>query len=931
MADFLGLGVMFSGIDKGMKKSIDETVMGFNKISDTMNEVEKAGAGKQKAKGGIFSNVIEGMKLVSISRIGSALQDIHTTMVGTQSLTTDFYDTLEAAGAKVRSALDPKSATEFTNAMQLGMMTPEQLEQLSSGILKFGVNSKQAAAVFPMMRDLVGKVGLDAAQVAQMFGQGLATLRATPQQITKLVKETAKLQKGFQLTDQIDNLPAFFEIATKNAARFGKVNADVTLRTVSSLSKLAMSFQKVGMSQDQAKNAAVGFADKLGNMQNELLDMQAGIEPTGDSIFRLQEALSHIPGMSANDAMNIIANNLGEPKKLFSIINTQLQDLDADTKNRVTQKLRRIFGDEITNAASAYGKDIDKAVKGADTRAETLGSADAEFKKLSDTLGGTLAKQQQVVKNAKEMFKVAEINAMRKEIQSYLNNQIKSWQTMTTEIGKADSLFGKIVKYLGMLDKMGVSGFFSKENIDLIGKVFGMEGDLSKIVAPEDLHVLGNVMGVLGALVFPLLGVIGLFKIFGGVLSVLLFPFKLLLKLFGLIGPIGTRSGGMLTKAMFLWGEAVAWVQLRMEVVGKWMKTKFMKVWSKLGDAVKWVGRGLRSFGGWLVKWGSKAGFVFRTVGIFFMESLVAPVMAGLSAVAAFFGVSVGVVVVVIAVLVAALVGLYVYWDEVVEAFDKGLAWLGKAFDDAWAFIERGIAAFQKGGFSGLIDFVFSEFTEFFEDLEKGVNNLFQWINNAIDAFKAGGISGVWDFFLDSAVTAFIAIGTKVRAIFSDIMAYAKDAFKGIDKYIPEWAGGSAAVKESNITVPKKVEKTAEEPGFFSSLLGGNSDSKQPDSPTTKVAPVASMNQQGAPSESRRPLSIKMQEKKEVDDRNFQALIDEVYDSKIVLAALLQELVKKSGSKVRITGDMQKLFRAVEEQTNDTAAASGINHAINAG
>lgn len=873
MADFLGLGVMFSGIDKGMNKSIDETVMGFNKISDTMNDVEKAGAGKQKKKGGIFSDVIEGMKLVSISRIGSALEDVHSTMVGTQRISTDFYNTLEEAGAKVRSAFDPSAAREFTNAMQLGMMTPEQLSQLSSGIMKFGVSSKEAAAVFPMMSDLVGKVGIDAGQVAQMFGQGLKTLRATPKQIKKLIKETAKMQKGFELTDQIDNLPAFFEIATKNAARFGKISADVTLRTVGSLSKLAMSFQKVGMSQDQAKNAAVGFADKLGNMQNALLDMQAGMEPTDDSIYKLQEALT-LTGMSGVDAMDMITNNLSDPKALFSKMQGAISGLDTDTKNRVTQRLRRIFGDDITNMASAYGSDITKATAKADVRQETLGSADAEYKKLTNTLGGTLKKQEQLLSNAEEMFKVVKINRMRGTINKYISNQIEGWNNLSGVMGDNDSILGTMLEKLYILSDLGVLGFIDSSAV----------------------HTLGLLAGVLGSLFFPVVGLIGMFRILRG---------------------LGLGLG-----STFIWlaSRVMPGLVVKGDSVFDVFRAIGMHIKEKLWPAFK-------TFGRFLLKWASKSGAVFRVLGSFFMKWLVVPIMTGLSAVAGFFGTSVGVVVAVIAVLVAALVGLYVYWDEVVEGFDKGLKWLGKAFEDAWAFIERGIAAFQKDGFSGLLAFVFSEFTEFFEDIEKGVTNLFKWFDEAIDAFQAGGASGVWDFFLDSALTAFIAIGTKVRALFSDILNYAKDAFKGMDKYIPTWAGGSEAIDEPK-TVPKKVDKTTEEPGFFSNVFGSDDEAK-PDKPKIKAVP--SMNQKGAPSESRRPLSIRMQEKNEVDDQNFQSLIDEVYDSKIVLAALLQELVKKSGSKVRITGDMKKLFKAVEDNNNSSAASSGINHAVNAG
>lgn len=914
MADFLGLGVMFSAIDKGLKKSLDDTVMGFNKVSNSLSNVEKAGAGSGDGKGGVFSEVIEGMKLISISRIGGALEDIHGQMVGTQQISTSFFNTLESAGAKVRSALDPKQAQLFTSSMRLGMMTPEQLETLSSGILKFGFSGQEAAKVFPMMSDLVGKVGMDASQVANMFGLGLRTLRATPGEIKGVIKETAKMQKAFGLTDQLDNLPQFFEIASANAAKFGKVNSDVTLRTVGSLSRLSMQFQRMGKSQDGAASAAVDFAGKLGTMESSILDMQAGLAPTDRSIFDLQQALTIIPNMSGKDAMDLITQNLKRPDQMIAKIRGSMKGLSDQKKIEVTQRLRRILGDTAANAISAYGDDIDKVNATADKESSKMGTADAEYRKLTKTLGGTLAKHEQLLANQKELFNVAKINAMRGDIDKYLNNQIIGWGNLTATMNDNESVMGKVLVQLYKLKELGLLGFIDNSSI----------------------HTLGIFAGVLGGLFFSLVNLTGMFKIAAAAFT-----------LFGkpLVWIASKVMPGLIAK-----GDSIFDV---FRAIGLHIKEKF-------GPIFKNVGKFFSRFGKYIADVGSKfmkvlmpavrafgrqlAKFVMPALRLL-MRYLIGPIITAISAVVGgFSSAGVGIALAVIAII-AAIVGLVVYWDEVKQAASDFGDYIVYEWDKMWAFIDRGIEAFKKdASFSGMLDFIFSEFTGFFEGIEKGMNKMFEIIDGAIDAFKNGGWSGVGKYFAETFGGVILSIEkawddmwddlfTGAKTQWTKISQWASDKFKELNPFSddkpkpkPAPSGVKGLPSTAPTLVPPKVKTTVEEPGFFSSIFGG-SDTSSPESPKMEAKP--SMKQVGAPSEANRPLSINMQEKSKVADRNIQKLIDEVYDSKIVLAALLQELVIKSGSKVRITGDMKKLFKTMNDMDKDVAGRNGMGHAFN--
>jgi hypothetical protein len=196
LKEYLGLGVIFSAVDKGLARSLKMTSQSLEDVDKKLAATEKtANAGGKK--GGIFSGVAEGMKMLSISHIGSTLNDMHEAMSGVGGGIEDTFKKLDTLRTKLTFTFDPDQAKNLNTALlttkhNMGL-TGDETEILAQNMMEFGRSTDEAIKSLPMMGKLVGTLGLDAGKVSQMYGQGLATLRATPAALDGLMKEVVSI------------------------------------------------------------------------------------------------------------------------------------------------------------------------------------------------------------------------------------------------------------------------------------------------------------------------------------------------------------------------------------------------------------------------------------------------------------------------------------------------------------------------------------------------------------------------------------------------------------------------------------------------------------------------------------------------------------------------------------------------------------------
>ena len=81
MKNYLGLGLLFKAVDKGLEKSIQSVAQGMVQATGAMEDAGKAAEGKSK-KGGLFGPLAEGLKLLSLGKITSSLDSMKDSLQG---------------------------------------------------------------------------------------------------------------------------------------------------------------------------------------------------------------------------------------------------------------------------------------------------------------------------------------------------------------------------------------------------------------------------------------------------------------------------------------------------------------------------------------------------------------------------------------------------------------------------------------------------------------------------------------------------------------------------------------------------------------------------------------------------------------------------------------------------------------------------------
>lgn len=822
---YLGLGVVYNSIDKGLHKSLKGLVGDLEQTQGSLKGAEEAASGGKAGKGkegGIFHGIIEGAKLFSLSKIGSTLDKISDTMSGKGTGIEHTFELLDTLQTKVSQSLDPQVARSFNktmmNTMRVTGLTAAQTETLAMNMIEYGRSADETIKSLPMMGKMVGVLGMEAGDVARMFGLGLASLRATPGQMEDLIKQTVRMQKAYKLTDLVGVLPDIFDAVTKNAARFGKINAETTMKTALGMGKLTAVFEKMGKSQRDAVAAATGFQDKLTEMKRSILDMKAGLEPLDNSIFEMASTMT-IAGMDGNDAMEMIMQSADNPQAIIDEISKRMGSLDSETQYAVTARLRRIFGDDVANMVGAYRDDVAGAIKDAEGQEKKLGSAGEEFDKLSEAMTGTAGVQRNLTEAAKSYFDLTMQFANKQSYIKALQAQRVAWDNMTAAISKSDTALSQVMKSLDLFRRFGLTGIF-----------------------PQWFAAWGVWSEVLSALVWPLVGLTGALKMFGGL-------FKGVFK-------------------MLWWG---------------------IKLLRFLGPVIQGIGY---AFG-----------------------ALVTVVEWTLGAIAAVAGTIGGLALAIIAAIAAIAIVVYIYWDDIKKYTLKFYNWIvdftpkmmGKVVDffkRSWEWI--------KGVFSSGVNFV----KGLWSGITEGLADAF---TGAVDFIKSA-----WSTILKIMSSPFTSIGEGIQSALSALPDFFKSVIDEVWNIMPGWM---RTLLEKGGAALGSVGSFAK--GLYGSVKGmlGGADGAagtttvDVNTPAAQVIPLKA--QEGAPANSAVGASIPSTDKTEVGDKNFQAVVDEIFNMREQISGLLKELADRP-VQVALQGDARKFFTAMNKQAKNQAGSLGM-------
>jgi hypothetical protein len=96
---------------------------------------------------------------------------------------------------------------------------------------------------------------------------------------------------------------------------------------------------------------------------------------------------------------------------------------------------------------------------------------------------------------------------------------------------------------------------------------------------------------------------------------------------------------------------------------------------------------------------------------------------------------------------------------------------------------------------------------------------------------------------------------------------------------------------------------------------------------TERVTPT--IDQMGAPRRATMPLSVEPEVRREVNDENFQAVIDELSDMKKALVKAIETSSENQNVQVQIKGDMARFMSVLNRKQRGRAGELGIGQAVN--
>jgi hypothetical protein len=938
--NFLGLGITFNAIDNGLGKTVQGLTKDLNNTGKALEDTEKKTHSPKNKGRGFLAGLTDGFKTLTLAKIANDIDSVKDTLTGRQSGLNQTALDLDTLHAKMGQALDPKTASDFTSKISQMIpafgLTGHQADTIAMAFTQAGASVADMQKTLPMVGTLVGKFGMDAGKVAGMFTQMLGTLHLSAGAAGDLTKSFFKLQKEYNLTDLMSSLPDIIDNVYKNSIRFGKINSKQSAASVIDIGRMAAGFQKVGFSQQQALHMATGWNDKMADIKESILDINAGLEPSSDILVSMQEALG-AGGMDVQKIMKMITDGGGDMKAPFDEIKKELAGLDDQQKANAMQRLKRVFGPELAASLGPLADGMNAVDAAAKKQDKGLGSASSEFDKMTEALNGTLSVQQNMTNAAKEYNDIVVTMANKSKYLDVLHQQREAYEGLTKAVGDTNSMLGAMQKLAQGLDKFGAAFLFGGVTkltpildifsglltpiLSLLGLVQILKGPL--VWLGETLFTSGTAAGMLGEAFAFLTGPIGWAIAAFGLLYAFCTPFQKAVDsiahaLNDSFGPALSAIWALVKGLFTNFDETIANLGPSLLNIGD----LFVKGWEKftnmMGDlfdkALNYIGD---HWEGWV---DGAIDLIMNIPGALdkMFKFLAQKTIDGIKwMLTNWKSMAVGIVLLFAQLPIS--IPLLIY----------------KAFDA----ITGGRLSKRVGeGIDKLMDMFLAKFGTSVLELQN------KW-DGFVDYFKNIGksIAGIWTSVTDAFSSS--SFGQIFNSGASALANGMKSLFSGIFDNLPDFVlaflkgqgpigllmqGGKSLVSAVSGFFSGGPASTPSPAQQMAGTIPGASGALQPSAGTISTASSAqpTMSQPLAPSMS--PVSgsdLKPTVIPTMKNSDNQALVQVMADMKDTLAGLLSQLLNKPVNVV-LQGDARKLMGVVSSQSNNAAGSLGLNQAL---
>ena len=864
-----------------------------NSLSTIGNGAKYAG-GKVKALG----TMVRGFTRFVSADLLSNSKPITDFLTGDQNIAqyVKDWDKLKVTMGRIFS---PKDVNAFMKAnlenLKVNGVSADEAARMAMGMNSFGMSLKETTKVLPMMGQMVGVLGMNADNVARMFGQGVKQLKIMPTQMTNIVKKTMTLGKAFGFVDMVEDLPELIGFTADAMNKLGGKTRRSADETIMSLSKLSGQYRKMGLDSKSAAAASGQFLSSQTDMQRSIKRMNAGMDPLNDNFFELTAEMSRAGGLDFNQAqemLNLPADKLAEEgHRLYELAKKQ----GVGSGDRFEETWRAVFGDTAATML-INGEELGKAGNAAEKAAAAM-NPNAEWDKAIASQKKSFDFSDKLLKANRELLDIQTKFAIKNSFLETQKDQTKQLQYFQDAVADVNSELGEA---LILLDAFRTGGLSTALN------QLGMDGTLAAQMSENAKVVEAFAKGLLQAGG----GATFLTGLLGGLLGSLGSIIALVSKVPGLFG--GGFAGGAEKKPGFLarTGTAISKTFPKaisaIKVAAKWGGRFLGIAGSALAFAGDFMdakddfskgntGRGLATVafgktdpnatfkdvasnvGSQALKWGGLG----ATIGSFIAPGIGTAIGAGIGAAFGAAG----------ALIKQAIDGKWI--DQISDAmapiWEKVKTMAGNAFGNLGEMMGAGLSGFGK------------------------------WVGKVIND-AMGGLKGMFENLIPDSLEP------KLKAIFSflePVIDKIKNAFASLKEAI---AGFFSAMSVSNDSMIGKV---------FNRFLAGAGSTNAvvqasvpvPNAPAKAVAAQTAPMQKEAPMNAALGAAFLPTTSEPTSPGSTDSLISAVMDMKLTLQKELQALAAKPVN-VTLVGDAAKFFKEQSARARDAAGRAGNGEAI---
>lgn len=471
-----------------------------------------------------------------------------TLLVGTQEIP-EFVKGFDNLQQRMMQIYDPNQVKSFMSANFQNLKTmgvgADKAMQMANTLNQFGVSLRDANQALPMMGEMVGALGMDAQQVATMFGQSTRQLRMMPKDMVGVVKEVNRMGAAFNLLDFTEDLPEVVAGVSDSLFKLGRMNRDNARQAIQSAMAIKAQYQLLGMSSKEATAAAKDFQGGLSGMERSIRRMGAGLEPLSDDIFELMPELVRVTGKSAQEIYSMIQQGATDPKAFQDFLLAEGKKLGGTDLTRFTEIVREKFGsagDAIANAI-INPTQLEQATAEANAKMEEM-DPNKQWSKMLAASKDTFSFHEKLLQANKDLLEIQKDFAIKSPMLKTINAQIDGLQNLQAEMSDSSSALYKMITALNAFEKGGLSALSIQSGFEKLGETFGKFAPYA-----QQFSHLGIALGMLSG-AFGFLAPIG----------------KMLTSAISGLGSLTSRTWGFITA-----GKGLAGVGQRFKTLGSFV------------------------------------------------------------------------------------------------------------------------------------------------------------------------------------------------------------------------------------------------------------------------------------------------------------------------------------------------------------------------